>query len=73
MNRETRTVTVSWPSVPGATYDVYGWDPKKKEATLVKENVVATGQTAFINRLMEEEGIFWVVLKSSPKAPSGAQ
>lgn len=70
IDREKRTVTLSWPSVKGAVYDVYGWDPKEKKPILLKENVMATGDSMAIHRLMEEEGIFWVVLKSSPKAPT---
>lgn len=64
-----RPFTMSWKSAPGATYDIYGWDPITKRPTLVQQNILATGDPAFISRLLEEEGTFWVVLTSSPPPP----
>jgi hypothetical protein len=61
---------MSWRSAPGATYDVYRWDSKLNKPTLLVANIVATGDAASLSRLLEEEGIFWVVLTSSPPPPN---
>jgi len=67
-NPERNQFTMRWRSVEGATYSVFGWDRQARSFEEVAK-VTATGETAFVSRLMEEEGIFFVLLTSAPPPP----
>jgi hypothetical protein len=58
-----------WRSAPGAVYALYRWDAASGKPILAQEDIAATGGTTVVTRLLEEEGIYWVVLTSPPPEP----